>query len=115
MKGNYAGLNEQERTVILPDIKIGKTLYWLWDNEIMPVTYCGVSHGCVTKDGKFHIVCKMKTKKRREFSIMYRRKTNIYVSEIGDKRLFYTNDIGKNIFFTRREAESALNNKKEAS
>lgn len=115
MRGNYAGLSEQERTVILPDIKIGKTLYWLWGGEIMPVIYCGVTRGCITEDGKFHIMCEMKTKKRREMPYVYRRKNKIYVSEKGDARCFYTDDIGERIFFTRKEAENKLENERKSS
>ena len=115
VNGNYAGLSEQERTVILPDIKIGKTLYWIWSGEIMPVTYCGVTHGCVTSDGKFHIMCEMKTKKRREMPYVYKRKPGIYVSEKGDKRCFYPENIGDTIFFTRKEAKNKLKKERESA
>lgn len=114
-RGDFTGLSEQERTVILPDIKIGKTLYWIWADEIMPVTYCGVSHGCIDRDGKFHIMCNMKTKKRREIQFTYKRKSGIYISEKGDKRCFYTEHIGEHIFFTRKEAKIKLYENKEKS
>jgi hypothetical protein len=113
MNGIYYGLSEQERTVVLPDIKKGKTLYWIWVDEIMPVTYCGVRGGTVTDDGKYHIVCGMKTKKRREIPYIYRRKVGKYVYEIGDKRIFYTDDIGETVFFAREEAEAALKERED--
>jgi hypothetical protein len=95
--------------VILPDIKKDKILYWVWSDEIMPVTYKGVSHGVVTDDGKFNVICEMRTRKRREFP----GRRGPIVCEIGDKRVFYADDIGKTVFFTRKEADAALNTTEE--
>jgi hypothetical protein len=106
--GIYHGLSEQERTVVLPDIKKGKTLYWIWGDEVMPVVYRGVRGGRVTYCGKFHIYCEIRTKKKREFPHTYKGESCIYVAEKGCKREFYVDDIGKTIFFTRKEAETAL-------
>jgi hypothetical protein len=113
MNGIYHGLTEAERTVILPDIKKGKTLYWIWADEIMPVTYTGVCYGTVTDDGKFHVTCEMRTKKRHEFPGVRRGKPIVTICDKGDRRIFYADDIGETVFFTREEAEAALRAGKE--
>jgi hypothetical protein len=105
---SYNGLSEQERTVILPDIKKGKTLYWIWGDEVMPVIFWGVCGGYVDDNKKFHIKCEMRTKKRREFPYTSRGKSFTNVYEKGDKRYFSGDNIGKSVFFTAREAKDAL-------
>jgi hypothetical protein len=111
-KGFYDGTEEQDRTVILPDIKKGKTLYWLWANKVMPVTFGGVTGGCVTDDGKYHVICEMRTKKETEFYITYRGKSVIQNYAKGNLRYFYADDMQKTIFATRRAARRALKKSK---
>ena len=92
------------RLVVLLDIPKNKTLYWLWGDEIMPVRYKGIHHGCVEKKGIYHVVCRMATKKPRTFT--YRKKDFTYPT--GDERWFYADDVGKTVFLTRKAAEKAL-------
>lgn len=98
-----AKAKEEGRLVVLPNIKLYKTLYWIWGDEIMPVKYKGVHHGCID-EGKYHVVCRMTTKKPRTF--VHRKKEFTYPA--GNERWFYADDIGKTVFLTREEAEKAL-------
>lgn len=100
----YQRAKEEGRLHIIPDIKLHKTLYWIWGGEIMPVKYSGINGGCIDDKGKFHITCKMRTKKERKF--IYKKK-NILVKK-GDARCFYADDIGKDVFLSRKEAEAKL-------
>lgn len=93
---------------VLPCIKLYKTLYWIWGNEIMPVKYMGVHHGTVDKDGKYHIVCRMHTKKDRTF--FHNKKS--FTCEAGNERWFYQDNIGKTVFLTHEAAEAALKERK---
>jgi len=110
---SYENLSRQARTIVLPDIKKGKTLYWIWGDMVMPVLYWGVCYGCVTKDKKFHITCEMRTKKSRDFPFTDRGKPRTHTYEKGNRRIFYADDIGKYVFFTKKEAEDALARKLE--
>ena len=92
------------RCVVLPNIPHNKTLYWLWGDEIMPVRYKGISGGCIGDDKKYHVTCKMSTKKDREFI----HGKNTYTYKTGDLRRFYFDDFGKTVFLTREAAEQAL-------
>ena len=95
---------KEGRLVVLPEIKINKTLYWIWGNEIMPVLYKGIRGGCIGEDKKYHVSCNMITKKDRTF--VHRGKSFTY--KAGDKRCFYSDDIGKTVFLTREQALKAL-------
>jgi len=90
--------------ITLPNIKLYKTLYWIWGGEIMPVKYMGIHHGCVDKFKKYHIVCQIKTKKDKTFS--HGKKSFTY--KTGDERYFYAEQISKTVFLTQAEAEQAL-------
>jgi hypothetical protein len=92
------------RIVILPHIKLYKTLYWIWGDEIMPVKYMGIHHGVVDKNKIYHVVCRMHTKNDRTF--YHRGKPFTY--KAGDERWFYADDIGKTVFLTRKAAKQAL-------
>ena len=107
-RGDYHGMSEQERTITLPDIKRGATVYIVRTDEVLPVTYNGVSHGVVDGDGKFHVACEVKTKKRREMSYTYRKVEKTVVFEKGHTFLFYAGNIGKTVFLTRPEAQKAI-------
>lgn len=50
----------------------------------------------------------MRTKKDRTFVHTYRRKPIEHTFKAGDIRYFYSDDIGKTVFLTRKEAEAAL-------
>jgi hypothetical protein len=95
---------EDGKIVELPSIKLYKTLYWIWGDEIMPVKYMGIHHGTVDKTGKYHVVCRMHIKKDRTF--FHNKRSFTY--EAGDERWFYADDIGKTVFLTREAAEAAL-------
>lgn len=102
-------LEHDGRCVILPNIPYNKTLYWLWGDEIMPVRYRGIRGGCIGDDKKYHVTCRMVTTKLRSFPYYFRgiyRGLNQYPA--GDERMFYSDDIGKNIFLTRAEADKKL-------
>ncbi len=104
----YEDLEEKGRLLIVPKIKKNKTLYWVWGNEIMPVLFKRIT-GCAVDDkGNPHIMCEMETKKDRTFVSSYKRKPVEYAFKAGDKRYFYSEDIGKTVFLTREEAEAAL-------
>jgi len=92
------------RLMILPNIKLYKTLYWIWGDEIMPVKYMGIHHGTVDKAGKYHVVCRMLTKKDRTFH--HRGKPFTY--KAGNERWFYVDDIGKTVFLSREEVDKAI-------
>lgn len=92
------------RCVVLLVIPQNKTLYWIWGNEIMPVLYRGILGGCVDRDKKYHVTHNMATKKDRTF--INGKKPFTY--KAGDKRMFYSEDIGKTVFLTKEEAEKAL-------
>jgi hypothetical protein len=91
------------RLIVLPSINLYKTLYWIWGDEIMPVKYMGLRYGTVAK-GEYHVVCRMITKKDRTF---YHR-GKLFTYKAGDELFFFTDDIGKTVFLTRKEAEKAL-------
>ena len=101
-------LEEQGRLLIVPEIPKNKTLYWIWSDEIMPVIFKRITSCVVDNNGKPHIMCEMVTKKDRKFIQKYRRKPIEYTCKAGDKRYFYSEEIGKTIFFARKEAESVL-------
>ncbi len=52
----YEDLEEQGRMLIVPDIPRNKTLYWIWENEIIPVTYKRITSCVVADDGRPHIM-----------------------------------------------------------
>lgn len=109
----YEDLEEQGKLLIVPQIPKNKTLYWIWGEEIMPVTYKRIT-SCVVDDcGNPHIMCEMRTKKDRTFIHTYKRKITETAFKAGDKRYFYSEDIGKTIFFTREKAEAALKEMQE--
>ena len=99
---------QDNRLAVLPDIKLYKTLYWIWGGEIMPVKYMGVRGGCVDSNGNYHVNCRMKTLKDRTFLHSVHRKPREFSYKAGDERYFYADDLGKTIFLTREEAEAAL-------
>lgn len=104
----YEDLEEQGQILIVPKIKKNKTLYWIWENEIMPVLFKRIT-SCVVDDmGNPHIMCEMTTKKDRTFIQTYRKKPVEHTFKVGDKRYFYSEDIGKTVFLTREGAEAAL-------
>ncbi len=107
----YEDLEEQGRMLIVPEIPKNKTLYWIWENEIMPVTYKRITSCVVADDGRPHIMCEMVTKKDRTFSETRRRKQVEYTFKKGEKRYFYADNIGKTVFFTKAEAKEALKRK----
>lgn len=97
------------RCVVLPNIPYNKTLYWIWDDEIMPVLYRGINGGCIDADKKYRVTCNMVTKKLRTFTRYFRgRYDGINGYPAGDKRMFYADDIGKTVFLTHQAAEAAL-------
>ncbi len=104
----YEDLEEQGRMLIVPKIQKNKTLYWIWGDEIMPVTYKRITSCVVSDDGKPHIMCEMVTKKDRTFVQTRRRKLVEYTFKKGEKRYFYADNIGKTVFITKSEAEEAL-------
>lgn len=109
----YENLEKQGKILIVPQIPKNKTLYWMWGNEIMPVIYRGITGCVVDNNGKPHIVCEMVTTKDRIFVETYRRKPVEHIIKKGEKRYFYADDIGKTIFFTRKEAKEAPKTKTE--
>ena len=104
----YEDLDEKGRLLIVPKIKKNKTLYWVWGNEIMPVLFKRITSCVVDDKGNPHIMCEMETKKDRTFVSSYKRKPIEYTLKAGDKRYFYSGDIGKTVFLTREDAEAAL-------
>ncbi len=104
----YEDLEEQGSILIVPKISKNKTLYWIWGDEIMPVTYKRITSCVVADDGKPHIMCEMVTKKDRTFVKTYKGKLVEHTFKKGDKRYFYADDIGKTIFLMKSEAEEAL-------
>lgn len=104
----YEDLDEKGRLLIVPKIKKNKTLYWVWGNEIMPVLFKRITSCVVDDKGNPHIMCEMETKKDRTFVSSYKRKPVEYSFKAGDKRYFYSEDIGKTVFLTREDAEAAL-------
>ena len=104
----YKDLDGQGRLLIVPKIKKNKTLYWIWGNEIMPVLFKRITGCAVDNKGNPHILCEMEIKKDRTFVHTYKRKPVKNTFKAGDKRYFYPEDIGKSIFYTKEEAETAL-------
>ena len=78
----------------------------------MPVRYLGISGGCMD-DGSYHVTCEMRTKKDRTFIDKYRGKSYTRTFPAGEKRYFYADQIGMDVFFTKKEAENALKNAEE--
>ena len=105
----YREAERDGRLHIIPNIPKNKTLYWIWGNEIMPVLYKGVRGGCIASDKKYHVTHDMATKKDRTF--IHKKKSFTY--KAGDKRMFYSDDIGKTVFLTKEEAEQALRKEDE--
>lgn len=104
----YEDLEEQGMLLIVPKIKKNKTIYWIWGNEIMPVLFKRITSCVVDSNGNPHIMCEMKIKKDRTFTYTYNRKPIEFTFKAGDKRYFYSEDIGKSVFYTKEEAEAAL-------
>lgn len=104
----YEEMEEQGRILIVPQIKKNKTLYWIWGNEIMPVLFKRITSCVVDGNGKPHVMCEMGTKKDRTFVHTYRRKPVECTVKAGDKRYFYSEDIGKTVFLEKEAAEKAL-------
>lgn len=105
---HYEDLEEQGKVLIVPEIPKNKTLYWIWGDKIMPVTYKRITSCVVDDDGKPHIMCEMVTKKDRTFVETYRRKPIEHTFKKGDKRYFYADEIGKTVFLKQDQAEEAL-------
>ncbi len=104
----YEDLDEKGWLLIVPKIKKNKTLYWVWGNEIMPVLFKRITSCVVDDKGNPHIMCEMETKKDRTFVSSYKRNPVEYAFKAGDKRYFYSEDIGKTVFLTGEEAEVTL-------
>lgn len=104
----YEDLDEQGRLLIVPKIKKNKTLYWVWGDEIMPVIFKRITSCVVDDSGNPHVMCEMITKKSRTFVHTYRRKSVEHTFKAGDKRYFYSEDIGKTVFLKKEAAEKAL-------
>lgn len=104
----YKDLEEQGQILIVPQIKKNKTLYWIWEEEIMPVLFKRITSCVVDNNGKPHVMCEMTTKRNRTIVYTYRRKAVEHTFRAGDKRYFYSEDIGKTIFLTKKKAEAAL-------
>ena len=104
----YRNLEEQGLILRVPQIKKGKTLYWIWGDEIVPVLFRRITSCVVDNNGNPHVMCEMATKKDRTFVHTYRRKIVAHTFKAGDKRYFYSEDIGKSVFLTKEEAETAL-------
>lgn len=104
----YEDLEEQGMLLRVPQIKKNKTLYWIWGEEIMPVLFRRITGCGVDDSGKPHVAFEVETKKDRIFTHTYRRKPVEHTFKAGDKRYFYSEDLGKTIFLTREEAEAAL-------
>lgn len=104
----YEGLEERGQILIVPQIKKNKTLYWIWGDEIMPVLFKRITSCVVDDGGNLHVMCEMTTKKDRTFVHTYRRKNTEHTFKAGDKRYFYSEDIGRTVFFTREEAKTVL-------
>jgi hypothetical protein len=85
-----------DRFVILPKIKKGKTLYWIWGNKIVRFKYVKINGGCVV-DGKFHVTCQM----RLVHDVVIGQKKHLIKK--GDLRYFYADDLDKKDIFTSSE------------
>lgn len=96
----YKDLEKQGRLIKLPPVTEGKTLYWIWGNEIMPVICRGIDKG---------ITYRMTTKRDRTFTKL---DGTPFTYEKGDTRFFYAKDFGETVFFTKQEAENALKGEK---
>lgn len=101
-------MEENGQILIVPQIKKNKTLYWIWGDEIIPVLFKRITSCVVDNNGNPHVMCEMMTKKDRTFVHTYKRKPIEYTFKAGDKRYFYSEDIGKTIFMTKEAAEKAL-------
>lgn len=104
----YEDLEEQGMLLKVPQIKKNKTIYWIWEDEIMPVLFKRITSCVVDNNGNPHVMCEMITKKDRTFVHTYRRKPVKHTFKAGDKRYFYSEDLGKTIFLTKEAAEKAL-------
>lgn len=104
----YEEMEENGQILIVPQIKKNKTIYWIWGDEIMPVLFKRITSCVVDNNGNPHVMCEMITKKDRIFVHTYRRKPVEYTFKAGDKRYFYSDDIGKTVFLTKEAAEKAL-------
>lgn len=109
----YEEMEEQHQILIVPKIKKNKTLYWIWGNEIMPVLFKRITSCVVDDNGNPHVMCEMETKKDRTFVYAYRRKPVENTFKAGDKRYFYSDDLGKTIFSEKEAAEKALKEMKD--
>lgn len=99
---------DEGKIIALMQMPLGKTLYWLWGDEIMPVRYKGINGGFMGKDKKFHVTYRMTTKKERSFPYTWHRKRGINTIPVGNERFFCGGDISKTVFLTREAAEAAL-------
>lgn len=104
----YEKMEDNGQILMVPQIKKNKTLYWIWGDEIMPVLFKRITSCVVDDNGKPHVMCEMTTKKDRIFVQTYRRKSVEHTFKAGDKRYFYSEDIGKTVFIEKEDAEKAL-------
>ncbi len=104
----YEDLEEQGKLLIVPKIKKNKILYWIWADEIMPVLFRRIVGCAVDSGGNPHVMCEMELKKDRTFVHTYRRKPVEHTFKAGEKRYFYSEDIGQTVFLTKEAAKSAL-------
>lgn len=74
----------------------------------MPVLFKRITSCVVDDNGNPHVMCEMETKKDRTFVYAYRRKLVENTFKAGDKRYFYSEDIGKTVFIEKEDAEKAL-------
>ena len=111
----YENLEEDGLLLKVPQIPKGKTIYWIWGDEIMPCIFKRITSCIVDYSGKVHIMCEMRTKKDRTFAHTYRRRKTEVLIKAGDTRYFYGDEIGKIVFLSRSEAKLKLREKKMAS
>jgi hypothetical protein len=85
------------RLLVIPDIKKGKTIYWIWGSVVMPCKF--IRPYAFNGGGKVEIGLEVKTKK--DWQGGTKRYPHIY--KAGDRRYLPVSEIGKTVFLNRED------------
>lgn len=88
------------RLLVIPEIKKGKTIYWIWGDVIMPCKF--IRPFVFNGGGKIETTLEVKTKKDWSGGT----KLHPHIYKAGDTRYLKVSEIGKTVFLNREDIKT---------